>query len=322
MYKMKEICELTGLTERAVRLYIEQELITPQVRDGIHNRAYFFNEDDVETLKNISTLRNAGFGLPDIKLMLDNPANISALVKKKEEELEKEIRHLKHVQETLKYLNIQEHNDVTKLADAIEPRSRYAKETPRYRKPRWVIVLAFVVVVLLLFVPLVLQIGSLFYVVLFFALGILSGISFPIMAIGYFGHCIKSSFKKNVTTGKVVAIVSNEGIEDYIGESTFAIIRQLLTFGLIRWNDFRPDHWFPLIQFKTENGQIVTSTFRYGGLKSYWEIGEELEIAWEDEKKIYPRDVRWLLKKAVLYVFAGVIMLVMSWFIYCNFISI
>ena len=101
MYKMKEICELTGLTERAVRLYIEQELIIPQVKDGIHNRAYFFNEDDVETLKNISTLRNAGFGLSDIKLMLDNPANISSLVKKKEEELEKEINHLKYIQETI-----------------------------------------------------------------------------------------------------------------------------------------------------------------------------------------------------------------------------
>lgn len=321
MYKIKEICELTGLTERAVRLYIEQELITPQVKDGIHNKAYFFSEKDVETLKNISALRNAGFGLSDIKLMLENPVNISSLVKKKEEELEKEIRHLKYIQETLKYLNIQEYNDVTKLANAIEPRSTYAKETPRYRKPRWVIVLAFVVVVLLLFVPYVMQMGSLFYVALLFALGILGGISFPIMAIGYFAHCIKARRKKNITIGKVVAIVSNEGIEDYIGESTFATIRQLITFGLIRWNDFRPDHWFPLIQFEMENGQTVTSTFRYGGFKSYWEIGEELEIAWDGEKKIYPCDVRWLLKKAVLHVFAGTAMLVMSWLLY-NFIGI
>jgi len=319
MYKMKEICELTGLTERAVRLYIEQELITPQVRDGIHNKAYFFNEDDVETLKNISTLRNAGFSLSDIKLMLENPSNISSLVKKKEEELEKEINHLKYIQETLKYLTIQEHNDVTKLADAIEPRSRYAKETPRYRKPRWVIVLAFVVVFILLFVPYVMQMGSLFYVALLFAVGILGGISFPIMAVGYFGHCIKSRLKKNIATGKVVAIVSNEGIEDYIGESTFATIRQLITFGLIRWNDFRPDHWFPLIQFEIETGQTVTSTFRYGGFKSYWEIGKELEIAWDDEKKIYPRDTRWLLKKAVLHLLAGAAMLVMSGLLYYNF---
>jgi len=260
--------------------------------------------------------------LSDIKLMLENPANISSLVKKKEEELEKEIRHLKYIQETLKYLNIQEHNDITKLADAIEPRSAYAKETPRYRKPRWIIVLSFLVVFLLLLVPFTMQMGTLFYVALLFSVGILGGISFPIMAIGYFGHCIKARRIKYIVKGRIVAIVSNEGVEEYIGESTFATIRQLVTFGLIRWNDFRPDHWFPLIQFEMENGQTVTSTFRYGGFKSCWEIGKELEIALEDEKKIYPRDIRWLLKKAFLHVLAGVVLLGMSAILYYNFIGI
>ena len=71
-----------------------------------------------------------------------------------------------------------------------------------------------------------------------------------------------------------------------------------------------------------ENGQTVTSTFRYGGFKSYWEIGKELEIALEDEKKIYPRDIRWLLKKAFLHVLAGVVLLGMSAILYYNFIGI
>jgi len=319
---MKEICELTGLTERAVRLYMEEELIVPEVREGIHNKSYFFREKDVERLKDISTLRNAGFGIAEIKQMIENSANIPILVQQKIEELEKDINHLKYIQETLKYLTIQEHNNVTKLADAIEPRSRYAKETPRYKKPRWIIVLVIILVILLILTPYTYQMGPAIYLYLVFALGILGGISFPIMSIGYFGHCIKSRFKKNVTTGKVVAIVSNEGIEDYIGESTFATIRQMITFGVIRWNDFRPDHWYPLIQFKMENGQTVISTFRYGGFKSFWEIGEELEIAWEDEKKIYPQDVRWLLKKVFLHLLAGVVMLAMSGILYYNFIGV
>ncbi|MBR5128367.1 MAG: MerR family transcriptional regulator [Roseburia sp.] len=321
MLKMREVCQLTGLTERAVRLYIQEELIRPEVRDGIHNKAYFFSVDNVETLRNISTLRNAGFSINDIKLMLEDAANISHLVQKKEEEIEKEIRHLKYIQETLKYLNIQEHNDVTKLADAIEPRSTYAKETPRYRKPRWVIVLAFVVVFLLLLLPFVFQMGFFFYIVLLFAVGILGGISFPVMSVGYFLHCMKSSRKKNITTGKVVAIISNEGVEDYIGESTFTTIRLLLTFGVIRWNDFRPDHWFPLIQFEMENGKNATSTFRYGGLKHLWNVGDEVEIAWEDEKLIYPKDIRWLVKKAIAYLLVGAGMLVMSGVLYSYFIK-
>ena len=84
MLKMREVCQLTGLTERAVRLYIQEELIRPEVRDGIHNKAYFFSVDNVETLRNISTLRNAGFSISDIKLMLEDATNISPLIQKKE----------------------------------------------------------------------------------------------------------------------------------------------------------------------------------------------------------------------------------------------
>ncbi len=321
MFKMKELCELTGLTERAIRLYIEEELIVPETREGAHNKAYFFGEKDVERLRDISTLRNAGFGIAEIKQMLENPANIAILVQQRIDALEEEINHLKYVRETLKFLSIQEYNSVTKLADAIEPRSRYAKETLRYKKPRWVIVLVVVLVILLILIPHTLQMGPAFYLYLAFALGILGGISFPIMSVGYFGHCVKSRFKRNIATGKVVAIVSNEGIEDYIGESTFATIRQIITFGVIRWNDFRPDHWFPLVQFQTGDGQIHTSTFRYGGFKHFWTIGEELEIAWDDEKTIYPRDIRWLLKKAVLHLLAGVAMLALSGGIYLFYIK-
>lgn len=53
MYKMKEICEKTGLTERTIRYYIEEQLIQPIVEDGVHRKAYFFNEEHVQTLKDI-----------------------------------------------------------------------------------------------------------------------------------------------------------------------------------------------------------------------------------------------------------------------------
>ena len=321
--KMKEVCQLTGLTERAVRLYVQEELIKPKVRDGVHNKAYFFSVEDIKLLENISTLRNAGFSIADIKLMLESSFNISGIVKKREEELEQELKHLKYIKEVLNYLSIQEHTDVIKLADAIEPRSVYAKRTPRYRKPRWIIVMLYVVIILVLLFPYtyILETGMLFYIGLLFGIGILGGVSFVVMSIGYIGHCIKASRQKNITTGKIVAIISNEGIEDYIGESTFATIRLVLTLGLIRWNNFRPDHWFPLIQYEMENGQRTASTFRYGGLKHFWNIGEEIKIAWENEKKIYPKDVRWLVKKAVVHLLIGIGMFVMSGVLYMYFIK-
>ena len=289
--------------------------------NSIHNKAYFFSAEDIERLKDISTLRNAGFSIADIRLMLESPFHISKAVRDREEELENEMKRLKQIYDTLKYLTIQEHNDVKKLADAIEPRSRYAKETIRYRKPRWVIVLAVLMVFFTLPLPYTYQGGGVFYLALFFAAGIWGGISFILMSIGYFAHCIKSHFKKNVTTGKIVAIVSNEGIEEYIGLSMFADIRQLITLGLIRWNDFRPDHWFPIIQYEMESGCMAASTFRYGGFKSFWNIGDEIKVAWEDEKKLYPKNAAWLVKKAVIHLLVGIGMLVMSGMLYYFYIK-
>lgn len=50
MYKMKQVCQMTGLSEKAIRIYMDQKLITPQIEEGIHRNAYFFSEGDVERL--------------------------------------------------------------------------------------------------------------------------------------------------------------------------------------------------------------------------------------------------------------------------------
>lgn len=314
MYKMKEVCQMTGLTDRAIRLYVEQELVKPEIRDGIHNKAIFFSEADVERLKDIAALRNADFSIADIKLMIQNPENISSIVGEKEALLAVEIKRMKDVQDTLAHLSIQEHNDVTKLADAIEPRSVYAKETPK-RKARWKTVLVWVVIITVLVLPFALQLKELFVKVMLLSIGIFGGIAFSIMAIGYFLYCGKYKKIQNRAIGKVVAIVSNEGIEEYIGPSRFEDFRQLLTMGVLRWNDIRPDHWFPLVQFEMPDKKIVTSTFRYGGLKSFWNVGDELEVAWVDERTIFPCETKWLKKKAWMHLLLGIVMIVIAWVI-------
>lgn len=83
MYKMKEVCQMTGLTEKAIRIYMEQKLVEPEVEEGIHRKSYFFKEKDVERLKDVSALRNAGFSMAEIKQMLESPEKISLLVEEK-----------------------------------------------------------------------------------------------------------------------------------------------------------------------------------------------------------------------------------------------
>lgn len=72
--KMKDVIEKTGLTDRAIRLYIESELISPTSNESYAGRKNIeFSESDVEALKNIATLRKAGFSINEIKLLKQGP---------------------------------------------------------------------------------------------------------------------------------------------------------------------------------------------------------------------------------------------------------
>lgn len=65
-YKMKQVCEQTGLTEKAVRLYVQKGLVQPVVEEGLHKNSITFTEKDIEELKQIAILRDADFSLAEI----------------------------------------------------------------------------------------------------------------------------------------------------------------------------------------------------------------------------------------------------------------
>lgn len=68
--KMKEVIERTDLTDRAIRLYIENGLVSPSCSESYAGRKNIeFSVEDVEALKNVATLRKAGFSIAEIKLM-------------------------------------------------------------------------------------------------------------------------------------------------------------------------------------------------------------------------------------------------------------
>lgn len=68
--KMKDVIEKTQLTDRAIRLYIENGLVSPSCSENYAGRKNIeFSDDDVNKLNNIATLRKAGFSISEIKLM-------------------------------------------------------------------------------------------------------------------------------------------------------------------------------------------------------------------------------------------------------------
>ena len=91
--KMKEVCARTRLTERAVRFYVQEGLVSPasQRRGG---RTWLdFDEADVARLKAVAALRKAGFTLEEIRSMgtdfrQNAPAAVFALRRRLREAIE------------------------------------------------------------------------------------------------------------------------------------------------------------------------------------------------------------------------------------------
>ena len=62
--KIKEMCELTGLTDKTVRFYIDNGLITPECKENyLGRRSFTFSKQNLSELEDIATLRKAGFSV-------------------------------------------------------------------------------------------------------------------------------------------------------------------------------------------------------------------------------------------------------------------
>ncbi len=91
--KMKEVLAQTGLTDRAVRLYIDNGLIAPDIEENYSGRKNIeFSQSDIDRLKNIALLRKIGFSISDIKEISQGSENtktiIEAFIQQKQENIE------------------------------------------------------------------------------------------------------------------------------------------------------------------------------------------------------------------------------------------
>ena len=79
--KIKAVCEATGLSDRAIRYYIDEELVYPAYTENyLGRRSYDFSDADVNTLNSISMLRKYGFSVAEIRTMIRNPSSIPQTV--------------------------------------------------------------------------------------------------------------------------------------------------------------------------------------------------------------------------------------------------
>lgn len=99
--KIKEACKATGLTEKAVRYYVENGLVTPD-EYTMRGRVYReYSEDDVRLLKSVSTLRRIGMSVESIKKIENGGASevMQGYIKDLGTELERKQRLLASLSE-------------------------------------------------------------------------------------------------------------------------------------------------------------------------------------------------------------------------------
>ena len=102
--KINEACKRTGLSERAIRFYVEKGLIKPKSQIINGRTTIEYSEADIELLRDIATLRNAEFSIADILAMQSSEENVRRIIQKHCVELEQEqvlreelIRELKEI---------------------------------------------------------------------------------------------------------------------------------------------------------------------------------------------------------------------------------
>ena len=311
MYKMKDVCRLTGLTEKTIRYYISQDLISPQIEHNLHYKSYRFSEQDVTQLRDISALRSADFTIAQIQQMMSHPDSIPSIVAEKDRELESKISSMQELQDVIRNLTIADHTDLSRIADAIEPRTPQRKEQPAYANKRLIWLAVYAVLFLLIGLLTARAHG---FQLLTLLLLFLSGIHFPVMGVAYLCYNRKHRELPCKGEGTVVAVITDEGIDAYWEKTVWETDYGMLNMGFLHWNWIRPDHWVPLVRFEAE-GETILTAYRYGGLKGSWTVGQTLPIAWEpgNEKQIYPCADPMIARKGWIYISCGILAMIAFW---------
>jgi DNA-binding transcriptional MerR regulator len=159
--KIKAVCDLTGLTARTVRVYIDEQLIAPEFTENyLGRRSFEFSQSDIATLQNIATLRKYGFSIDEIRnILLDSQASIAIIENVKQrtqnqaDEYHERLKALSRV-ESLKAYSVEELSEILLQG---ETEIQFPVELPKLNVKR---IVKSAVIFLIVWLPFVLVIGG------------------------------------------------------------------------------------------------------------------------------------------------------------------
>ena len=317
--RIKEVSLKTGLTEKAIRLYIENGLIHPHVEAGIHRNAYTFSEKDVRELEEISVFRKAGFSIFEISLIKEMPEKLPELLDKKMMSLEMEIDEKKSIKEAISRLEVHELGNASQIANSLRPVMKKDDEIKETVPKRWLYI-SITILIITIFLLYVYSKGRIFAVklmcsFLFFLVALISGI----MTIRYM-TCTKRADKlSNRSKGTVISVLEEHGFNASFSAGSGGTgtkepgIGGIWQIFFMLWNEIRPDCWFPVILYDNDKEKRESATVPYGSFKSTWQVGDVIDIAWKDTLPtiVYPLNKKWISKKVLFYTLVSLVAFVL-----------
>ena len=328
--KIGEVAKRTALTEKAIRVYVDNGLVKPTVEQTTHRNSYDFTEENIRELERIGIFRKAGFSIFEISVIQREPERLPELIQSKRDSLAIEVEFRERVQEVLNRLDTEEMGNPKKLAEALRPAVEERDLTMDKGSRRRV----FVAISIIGIAATILGIRYIGFPrsnsvgfwrpswpTILFVLGVLlCGISlFPgVMSIRY-GTCTSRAKKmKGQTTGRVLAVLEEHGFDGRFARagSGSAGTREPGIGGswqwrFMIWNEIRYDCWFPIYQFITSDGKTVTASCPYGTFRGDYQEGDMVRLGYDPKEPwyVYPHEGKWLTKKAVIYSIMAVVMI-------------
>ena len=118
--KIKAVCEQTGLTDRTIRYYIEEGLISPFYTENYLGRKNFdFSEADVAMLKDIAILRKFGFSIAEIKQLSQHPEEAVSIIQRLQARKQQDVDDELSMLSVLKQLDAEKTHTISELSDAL-----------------------------------------------------------------------------------------------------------------------------------------------------------------------------------------------------------
>lgn len=117
--KISEVCTRTGLTDKAIRFYIEKGLLKKTAENINGRNCRDYEEEDVQQLKRIAALRKAGFSIQDILKLQQAPQMVQDVMDTHSKKLEADAEVYIGISKKLKSIHVGGGISWQKLADVL-----------------------------------------------------------------------------------------------------------------------------------------------------------------------------------------------------------